>query len=152
LIREIIAEQGGMAEVHVDGDLITFRVELPCASQTVLVVDDNMDTAHMYRRYTTGTPYYIVHVSQGRRVMEIIQESQPDIIVLDIMLPDLDGWELLAHLREHPESRSIPILVCSVVRERDLALALGADLYLTKPVQRAQFVQALDQLVSSVLA
>ena len=74
-----------------------------------------------------------------------VEACAPSIIVLDVMLPDMDGWELLAHLHEHPPTRSIPILVCSVVREEELALALGAKLYLSKPVRRQQFIQALDQ-------
>ena len=59
-----------------------------------------------------------------------------------------DGWELLSHLREHPLMGSTPILVCSVVMEEELALALGADLYLPKPVERQPFIAALDRLIS----
>ena len=111
----------------------------------MLVVDDNVDLVHVYRRYAVGTRYRIIHAPQGQRVFETIDASAPDIIVLDIMLPDVDGWELLANLHEHPATRSIPIVVCSVVREQELALALGATLYLPKPVERQQFLRALDQ-------
>jgi len=152
LVREIMTAQGGSVEVGMDGDRASFRVALPPAEEiTVLVVDDNMDLVHFYRRYTAGTRYRIIHAAQGQRVFEIIETSVPDIIVLDVMLPDIDGWELLAHLHEHPATRSIPIIVCSVIRERDLALALGAALYLPKPVRRQQFVQALDRVLDQVL-
>ena len=66
------------------------------------------------------------------------------------MLPDIDGWELLAQFHEHPLSRSIPIVVCSVVREEELAFALGATVCITKPVRRREFTQALDQALSQV--
>jgi CheY-like chemotaxis protein len=149
LIREILAVHRGSVETSIDGDRFSFQVELPSADRiTVLVVDDNLDLLHFYRRYTTGTRYHIVHVAQGERVFETIEACTPDIIVLDVMLPDVDGWEVLAYLHEHPATRSIPIIVCSVVRENELALALGAAFYLPKPVRRRQFIQALDRVFS----
>jgi CheY-like chemotaxis protein len=84
-------------------------------------------------------------LSQGSKIIEEIEAIRPDIIVLDLMLPDVDGWQLLAELHEHPASRDIPLIVCSVVREEDLALALGATTYLPKPVQCHQLIAALDQ-------
>ena len=149
LIREILAAQDGSVEIGIDGDQLAFQLELPCLDQvTVLVVDDNPDLVHFYRRYTTGTRYQIVCVTEGQRVLGTIEESTPAIIVLDVMLPDIDGWELLAQLREHPATRSIPIIVCSVIREEELALMLGAALYLPKPVRRWQFIKALDRVLS----
>lgn len=145
LMREILAAQDGTLEVSTDDDRVSFHVGLPSVEQVVLVVDDNPDMLHLYKRYVVGTPYHIVHTAQGQSAFKAIEASTPDIIVLDVMLPDLDGWELLGNLREHPTTRSIPIIVCSVIREQDLALALGATLYLSKPVQRQQFIQALDQ-------
>ena len=84
--------------------------------------------------------------------MKLAEEIKPDIIVLDVMLPDVDGWELLSQLHEHPLTRSVPVIVCSVVGEEDLALALGAKVYLPKPVRRQQFLQALDQAVNQAAA
>lgn len=63
------------------------------------------------------------------------------------MLPDTDGWKLLSELRESPKTRDTPIIICSVIREEKLALALGATLYLPKPVQRLEFTQALDRVL-----
>jgi len=102
---------------------------------------------HFYRRYTTGTRYQIVHLAEGQHALETIQEVKPDIIVLDVMLPDIDGWELLADLRQQPAAETLPIIVCSVVRRAELALSLGASLYLPKPVRRRQFIQALGQIL-----
>jgi len=149
LIRELLAVQGGSLEFHLEAGSASFCVSLPSAGKiTVLVVDDNADLVHFYERYTAGTRYQIVHVPEGQRVFEIVETSAPDIIVLDIMLSDIDGWELLANLREHPVTRSIPVIVCSVVREEELAMALGAALYVPKPVRRQQFIQALDRALS----
>jgi CheY-like chemotaxis protein len=115
---------------------------------TVLVVDDNQDLVHFFRRYTNGTRYRIVHLGEGSHLFETIESSRPDAIILDVMLPDCDGWELLSHLHAHPETTPIPVIVCSVVRQEDLALALGASLYLPKPVRRRQLIQALDTLLT----
>lgn len=151
LIQEILDTQRGSVEVTADGDRVSFRVTLPSADKvTVLVTDDNLDLVHFYRRYTAGTRYHVVHAAQGQRLFEMIEASVPDVIVLDVMLPDIDGWELLAHLHEHHATRSIPVIICSVIQEEELALALGAALYLPKPVRRQQFIQALDQVLSQV--
>ena len=147
LIEEILTLQDGSVEVQLAENRAVFEIALPSASSiTVLVIDDNVDLVHFYRRYTTQTRYQIVHLASGQGVFETIAETTPDIIVLDVMLPDVDGWELLTHLHEHPNTRAIPIIVCSVVKREELALALGAALYLPKPVRRQQFIQALDQI------
>ena len=104
---------------------------------------------HFYQRYVQGTRYQIVPLAEGTRIVEMVEANQPQVIVLDVMLPDMDGWELLTSLREHPATRSLPIIICSVVREEELALALGAARYVAKPVRRQEFVQALDQVLEA---
>jgi CheY-like chemotaxis protein len=145
LVRELLGPQDGSVQTFVEDGNILLHLELPSVDQAVLVVDDNPDLVHLFRRYVTGTKYHISHIGEGGRVIESIEDSVPDIIVLDVMLPDADGWQLLAHLREHWKTRTTPIIVCSVVKEQELALALGATMFLPKPVQRQQFLQALDQ-------
>jgi CheY-like chemotaxis protein len=121
-------------------------VKVPSVGQvSVLVVDDNLDMVHFYRRCTVGTKYHITPAPQGQRTFEAIKSAHPDIVVLDIILPDADGWELLTQLHSHPATRSIPIVICSIVKEEGLASALGAALYLPKPVHHREFIQALDQ-------
>ena len=90
----------------------------------------------------------LVHLAKGQEVFDGIGDIRPDIIVLDIMLPDVDGWDLLTRLSEHPETRGIPVIVCSVVSDPDLTRALGARASLSKPVQRQEFIRSLDQVSS----
>ncbi|MGC9347520.1 MAG: response regulator [Anaerolineae bacterium] len=144
-IEETLALHGGTLQTEAKGDRLVLRITLPQARDlTVLVVDDNSDLVHFFRRYAAGTRYKIVEEGRGARVMETVAAVEPDIIVLDVMLPDIDGWELLTTLYESPRMRDIPVIVCSVVREERLALSLGARLYLPKPVRRREFLAALD--------
>jgi CheY-like chemotaxis protein len=152
-IREILDAHGGSVEVDSDGTSVSLWVKLPAVGESiVLVVDDNPESAHFYRRCVGGTRYHVVHVTEGQRVFQDVETFQPEVIVLDIMLPDVDGWELLALLHERPATRTIPVIVCSVIRERDLALALGAALYLPKPVRCRQFILAMDRALDRASA
>jgi twitching motility two-component system response regulator PilH len=135
-------------KAHLDDTQAFVWIEAPSVGKvTVLVVDDNEDMARFYRGATVGTRYHIVHLTQGRGLFETIEATTPDVVVLDIMLPDIDGWRLLMRLHQDPATRPIPVVVCSVVREEELALSLGAALYLSKPVRPREFIQALDQVL-----
>jgi len=68
--------------------------------------------------------------------------------VLDVMLPDIDGWELLTQVHAHPRGREIPVIVCTVVREQELALSLGAAVFVDKPIRRREFIEALETAIS----
>jgi len=149
LMRELLAAHGGTLEIRTQDTRVEFCITLPSASTiSVLVIDDNHDLVHFYRRYTAGTRYSITHLTEGKRALKAVEAQKPDIIVLDVMLPDVDGWELLSHLHEYPASRAVPVIVCSVVREEELALTLGAFSYLPKPVRRQQLLEALSLAAS----
>ncbi|MGC9360361.1 MAG: response regulator, partial [Anaerolineae bacterium] len=122
----------------------------PVGQHTVLVIDDNADTLQLFRRYTTGSRYRLVATREPERALDLAQEHAPQAIVLDVMMPRIDGWRLLGNLREHPGMRSIPILVCTIIPQQEMAIALGAAGYLQKPVTRRQFLDALDTLVDHV--
>ena len=149
----LLADHEGTIERRVTESQSTLVLTLPATAKiTVLVVDDNADLMHSYRRYVQGTRYHILPLSQGTGLLDMVRSTSPDVIVLDVMLPDIDGWELLAQLHNYPATRSIPVIICSVVREEDLALALGATLYVPKPVRRQEFIQALDQALGQASA
>jgi CheY-like chemotaxis protein len=131
-------------ELNLRGSSFELTLGLLQVDRRVLVVDDNPDMAHLYRRYLGGTRYSLQHVNLGASAQEAIELYHPDVVVLDVMLPDIDGWELLTRLHEHPTTRTLPVIICSVMPERQLALALGARYFLAKPVTRAAFIAALD--------
>ena len=151
LVDEILTASGGEVAWVTESGRSRLAIRVPAAQQwTVLVVDDNPDLVHLYRRYASQTPYRIVHTAVGDEVFASIAEWDVDIVVLDVMLPDTDGWDLLTRLRQLPETRHIPVIVSTVLREQELASALGAQEYLVKPVRRQDFVAALDRVSSRV--
>lgn len=146
LVRDIIAPADVSVEAHRNDDHVFISVRAPCVGEhTVLVVEDNLDMVYFYRRCTAGTTYRIVHAPSARGLAETVEVTAPDIIVLDVMLPEVDGWQLLTELRGNPACRSIPIIVCSVTKAEQLALSLGASIVLSKPIRPQQFVNALEQ-------
>ena len=150
LAQKLVASQGGALSCHLRGGTLELLISLPLARlRTVLVVDDNPDLVHFYRLCVRNTPYEIVSLSEGQHVHEAVEAHRPRVIVLDLMLPDIDGWELLAQLRQQPATRDIPVIILSVIREEELALALGATLCLNKPVSRKAFIAALDQALAA---
>jgi CheY-like chemotaxis protein len=153
LTAGIPLSKGISIETCIEGRQAYVWISVPSIGKiTVLVVDDNEDMARFYRDCTIGTRYHIAHVAQGGGLLETVKAVAPDVIVLDVMLPDIDGWRLLMRLHEDPTTRSIPVIICSVVQEEDLALSLGAARYLPKPVQPREFVVALDQVLPPVAA
>ena len=153
LVHELLSAQGGTAIHRQDGDRASFVLGLPCERQSdekvvVLAIDDNAGLASLFQSYCKGTRYEIVHVSEGGRALEAIKSCHPRVILLDVLLPDVDGWALLLELRQDGFARSIPIVLCSVTTDERLALELGAVLYLRKPVWRRELIQALDQVLS----
>jgi Amt family ammonium transporter len=80
----------------------------------------------------------------------LAEACQPRAILLDIMMPGLDGWELLERLREHPRTGGVPVIVCSIVPQESLARLLGAADYIRKPVTRRALLAALDRHVNSL--
>lgn len=123
-----------------------FRLTLPIARERkVLVIDDNRDLVHFYRRYTFNTRYRIQELDEGQDILTAISQVNPDIIVLDVMLPDADGWELLSRIQQDPHARMLPIVVCTIMEGEALAMSLGASVYVQKPVGRQEFLNALDR-------
>jgi CheY-like chemotaxis protein len=121
-------------------------VLLPLQEETlVLVVDDNQELFELFQRYVVGQPYHLLHAASADQALDLARSARPDIITLDLMMPNHDGWELLQALRANPATVRIPVVVCSVLKEPELALSLGAQIYLKKPVGQADLLQALGE-------
>jgi CheY-like chemotaxis protein len=113
---------------------------------SVLVIDDNQGLVELLRRYLAGLMCRVWTATNGSAGLELAARLIPDAIILDVMMPEMDGWELLQRLRSHPSTAAIPVIICSVFNDPELAYSLGASTILTKPVKQADLVDALRQL------
>jgi CheY-like chemotaxis protein len=112
--------------------------------KTLLIVDDNQGLINLFRRYLINEPWRILSASNGREAFALINEVPFSLILLDIMMPEQDGWEVLVELKQHPVAADVPVLICSVVHEAQLADSLGAAGYVTKPVTQEALIAALQ--------
>ncbi|MFL7793752.1 MAG: GAF domain-containing protein, partial [Anaerolineae bacterium] len=115
-------------------------------SKTAFVVDDDHQFSSILAHYLRQEGYAPIQHYTGADVIECVLELRPDIITLDILLPDQDGWEIIRNLRSNPQTKNIPILVISAIQEGELALSLGATDYLVKPVRRKDVRNLLRRL------
>ena len=144
--RMACAFRGKVEGLDADG-AATLALTLPVAERIrVLAVEDNQDTLDLWQRYLRDSPFHLIPLRNPHDVFTEIERHQPELIVLDIMLPEVDGWELLGRLRGHRLGKTLPIIVCSVLPQRDLALSLGANGFLPKPATREQFLGVLQHL------
>ncbi len=111
----------------------------------VMVVEDNDSAALLLSTNLTRGGYRVEIVKLGTTALERAIALRPSAITLDIMLPDTDGWEVLRALKAHPDTRDIPVLVISVLDDRALGLAMGADDYMVKPIQRASLLKFVER-------
>jgi CheY-like chemotaxis protein len=122
-------------------------LSLPRPGQAVaLVVDDQQTAIRMFRRYLRQTSLKVMGVKDPSQVVPLARELQPQVITLDVMMPTIDGWEILQTLQADPKTEHIPVIVCSVWDEPELAFSLGAANFLKKPVTQKQLLDALAQL------
>ncbi|HVO43725.1 MAG TPA: response regulator [Aggregatilineales bacterium] len=127
-----------------------FVLRIPTQSErSVLVIDDNEDVLELYGRYLSLHAYHAVTARTAQEALAAAQQQLPFAIILDLMMPGKDGWDLLQSFLNHAETQHVPILVCSVLRQKQLALSLGATMFLEKPVSEQQLLAALETLIDS---
>ncbi|MGQ9684006.1 MAG: response regulator [Anaerolineae bacterium] len=150
---QIIALMGGTLCDDVSGDWRTVTVSLPLdpdeARPTVLIVDDNQDMLALLRSYLREQPYRVFAASGRAEALDLSSRYPPDVLILDIIMPHQDGWEILQELRRQIEPQQVRVIVCSVINDPELSAALGAHAFLSKPVSEGQLIQALRRVLAS---
>jgi CheY-like chemotaxis protein len=146
MARQLADLAGGQLDLDFTRDGCAARLTLPLLARIpVLVVDDNADTLHLFNRYVTGTRFCLTSTHRPEAALRLAVELAPRIVVLDVMMPGIDGWEVLTRLRAHPTMANTALIVCTVLPQEELALALGADGFLQKPVTREAFLAMLER-------
>jgi len=112
----------------------------------VLCVDDDEGVITIFRRYLSKQGYRIVGLSDGTAVLEKARQLKPFAITLDVMMPEKDGWQIIQELKSDPDTRHIPVIMCTIVSEKEHGLSLGASDYLVKPILEEDLLAALERL------
>lgn len=119
---------------------------VPSDAPVVVLVDDDRASLDLLAAYLDGLDVRVVRVRDGLAALDAVRASEPVAVVLDIRLPVLDGWQVLARLKGDASTRSVPVIIASILEERTRGLALGAAEYLIKPVGREELVNALRRV------
>ncbi|MBW2287870.1 MAG: response regulator [Deltaproteobacteria bacterium] len=148
-----------MLPVKVAEDSAESEAEAPVAvtpepgeERVVLVIDDDPSALDLLGRTLQGAGVRVVTCGDGREALNLARTLHPAAITLDVLMPGMDGWEVLRELKDDPETRDIPVIMVTMTDDRKLGYALGATEFLTKPVQRGQLVQLLDRYATDDLA
>ncbi len=120
------------------------------ANETILLVDDEHNIIELARMYLEQDGFRVLAAQDGRRALEVIDSSQPDLVVLDLMLPEIDGWEVCRRVR----ARSAVPIIMLTARDEDIdkivGLELGADDYMTKPFNPRELTARIRAILRRV--
>ena len=119
--------------------------------RTALVIEDNPDARALVSTFLRTMDLEVTAVAEGRSAIRALQSAPPDLVCLDLMLPELSGFEVCEFMRSRPELRDVPILVMSArakPMDRAFAEEVGATAYLVKPFKRSEFSRAVNACIA----
>ena len=137
-------ETGGRVEAPVAPEPLP---ELTIAGRHVLVVEDDRDIAELIGRHLVSSGYQVSIAGRAKDALEMARANPPDLITLDIYLPDADGFELLQQLKNDPLTVDIPVVIVSVLGDQQEGLRMGAVDYLTKPIEPSRLVASVNRVL-----
>jgi two-component system, OmpR family, alkaline phosphatase synthesis response regulator PhoP len=120
-------------------------------ARSVLVVDDELDTAEMLVEMMHLSGYQVFKSYGGRQAIQLVNRERPDVVLLDVMMPDVSGLDVLHYMRRDPRLQKIPVIILSarcMPSDIKSGLDAGANLYLTKPVGCADLRSAVEEVIS----
>ncbi|MEM8994523.1 MAG: response regulator [Acidobacteriota bacterium] len=118
------------------------------SAATVLVIDDDPSTLDLARRLLSKEGYFVLAAGGGEEGLEMARRSRPSAIVLDLMMPGLDGWGVLEQLQVDPELRQTPVILHSMLSPQETGFALGAEAFVAKPTTRERLTKALERVAA----
>ena len=125
-------------------------------SANILIVDDDPDVREAVKIILETQPYELIFASNGEECLEQVKKNRPDLIILDLLMPKKDGFEVIKELRGHPSYPRIPILVLTAVKkeaagrryELETALRMDVDDYIEKPIQPDDLIDRVKRILT----
>jgi signal transduction histidine kinase/CheY-like chemotaxis protein len=170
ITRDILELMNGSVSVtSTPGQGSVFTIRIPCdadasdadeplqGSETalnadqdaILVVEDANDSALLLERWLTPAGYQVVITNTGGEGLAAVEKLHPDLLILDLDLPDISGWTMLEKLADRGRQSFVPVIVATVSEDRGRALAMGACELITKPVQKSKLVEMVEAHLSA---
>lgn len=120
--------------------------------EKILVVDDNIENCNMMADLLEQWGYKVVEAHQGSKVLSLIKQFQPDLLLLDVMLPGMNGFEICKRIKQSPETKNIAVIMLTVlddIEDRTRGLSVGADLFISRPVNYKELQRQIKFVLSS---
>ncbi|MFQ5864529.1 MAG: PAS domain S-box protein [bacterium] len=133
---------------EVEIDITDDREKLDVRKKAVLVIDDEKEVIYIMRQYLHDRNYQILFPQNSEDVLELARRYKPFAITLDIIMPRMNGWDILESLKKDPDTKHIPVIVASILAEKDRAIQMGAAEYLVKPFEPEKLLDFLAHLES----
>ena len=111
------------------------------------MVDDDTPIRSLLRQELTGTGYRVREAANGKAALDMIRLEKLDLIILDVMMPEINGFDVAAVLKNDPATMDIPIIILSIVQDKERGLKIGVDRYLTKPIDTEKLFHEVDELL-----
>jgi len=122
------------------------------ASKTVLIVDDDPDSRNICVLFLQHHGYRVLEATDGEEGLRCAREERPDLVLMDVTLPRIDGWTATEQLKGAPETASIPVVILTghaLERDRERARASGGDAYLPKPCPPRRILEEVQRLIGA---
>ncbi len=114
---------------------------------TILVVDDDTPIRSLLRQELSEAGYQVKEAANGKAALDMVRMHKPDLIILDVMMPEINGFDVAAVLKNDPATMDIPIIILSIVQDKERGFRIGVDRYLTKPINTEQLFHEVDVLL-----
>ena len=113
----------------------------------ILVVDDDTPIRSLLRQELTEAGYQVEEAANGKAALDMVRQIKPDLIILDVMMPEINGFDVAAVLKNDPTTMSIPIIILSIIQDKERGFKIGVDRYLTKPINTEQLFHEVEELL-----
>ncbi|MBW2668174.1 MAG: response regulator, partial [Deltaproteobacteria bacterium] len=144
----VVREAGSEPEVSAELPAAVIPGAEAGTEPVVLVIDDDPSALDLLSRTLKGAGVRVITAGNGQEALHLARTLRPVVITLDVLMPGMDGWDVLSELKATPETRDIPVIMVTMTNDRNLGYALGATEFLTKPVRRDQLIGLLDRYAS----